>query len=165
MAFSVPEPTNNLIPEGAYEVILRDGGYMDSTPNRTVYMSVPLTIRNDVEQDCKNQIVWDAIWTGSTDKHINFKVGNISKGVGIAPGTEYATIEEWGKALRGKVMKVTVVHEEYQGRTNARVGSYALTGHPDVKHVWKEKKKSVAVVPDEADFEEIPTPDDGDIPF
>ena len=50
MSFKVPEPSYNLIPEGTYEVILKDGGYMDSTKGGTVYMNIPMVVRNDVSQ-------------------------------------------------------------------------------------------------------------------
>ena len=150
MSFKVPEPSYNLIPEGTYEVILKDGGYMDSTKGGTVYMNIPMVVRN-------------SIWVNSTQKHIDFKTGAISAAISIPPGTEFESIEQWGAFLKGKVLRVSVRHEEYNGTMQANINGYYKTEFPDVKHVFKSK--SVAVVPDPDDFEEIPVPDDGDIPF
>lgn len=161
MSFKVPEATSNIVPEGIYEVIMKDGGYMDATKGGTVYMNIPLVIRNDVNQKCKNMIVWDAIWTEASEKHINFKVGNISKAIELPAGTDFDDIEAWGAFLKGKVMKISVKHNEYNGQISAQAAGYYKTDYPDVKHVFKAK--SVAVTPDINDFEEIP--DDGDIPF
>ncbi len=163
MSFKVPEPSYNLIPEGTYEVILKDGGYMDSTKGGTVYMNIPMVVRNDVSQKCKNMFIWDSIWVNSTQKHIDFKTGAISAAISIPPGTEFESIEQWGAFLKGKVLRVSVRHEEYNGTMQANINGYYKTEFPDVKHVFKSK--SVAVVPDPDDFEEIPVPDDGDIPF
>lgn len=163
MSFKVPEPSYNIIPEGTYEVILKDGGYMDATKGGTTYMNIPMVVRNDVEQKCKNMFIWDSIWVNSSQKHIDFKVGSISAAISIPPGTDFGTIEQWGAFLKGKVLRVTVKHEEYQGNMQANVSGYYKTAFPDVKHVFKSK--SVAVTPDPNDFEEIPVPDDGEMPF
>lgn len=161
--FKVPEFTGGLIAEGSYEVILKDGGYMDTTKGGTVYLNIPMVIRNDVDQKFQNAIVWDSIWVNGSERGINYKVGAISNAVGLTAGAEFKDIEDWGRYLKGKAIRITVKHNEYNGNINAQPAFYAKTAFPDVKHVFKSK--SVAVVPDEADFEEIPVPDDGDCPF
>lgn len=163
MPFKVPEPSYNLIPEGIYEVILKDGGYMDATKGGTTYLNIPMVVRNDVEQRCKNMFIWDSVWIHSTQDHINFKTGAISAALKIPPGTEFESIEQWGEFLKGKVLRVAVKHREYNGNMQVNVSGYYKTAHPDVKHVFKSK--SIAVVPDPDDFEEIPIPDDGELPF
>ena len=163
MSFKVPEPVFNIVPEGTYEVILKDGGYMDVTKGGTTYLNIPMVVRNDVEQKCKNMFIWDSIWVNSTQKHIDFKISSISAAVGIPPGTEFDDFEQWGAFLKNKVLRVTVKHEEYQGKMQANISGYYKTAFPNVKHVFKPK--SVVVTPDPDDFEEIPIPDDGEIPF
>ena len=56
---------------------------MDATKSRTVYMNIPMIVRNDVEQKCKNMFIWDSIWVNSTQKHIDFKTGAISAAFSI----------------------------------------------------------------------------------
>lgn len=165
MPFKVPEPSYNLIPEGIYEVILKDGGYMDATEGGTTYLNIPMVVRNDVEQKYKNMFIWDAVWTSSTQKHIDFKTGAISAALEISPGTEFESIEQWGEFLKGKVLRVAVKHEEYQGKMQVKINGYYKTECPDVKRVFKSK--SIAVVPSPENFEEIPIPDDddGEFPF
>ena len=157
MAFRTSKPSNGLLPEGTYEVILKDGGYMDVTKGGTPYLNIPLVVRNDVDQNGKNAYIWDAIWTESSQKHIDFKVNNISDAVGIPYDTEFETIEDWGLYIKGKCMRVKVTHEEYNGNENLNVSGYLKTEYPDCKHVFKKK-----IDPDE--FETLED-DDGDLPF
>lgn len=157
MAFRTSKPSNGLLPEGTYEVILKDGGYMDVTKGGTPYLNIPLVVRNDVDQKGKNAYIWDAIWTESSQKHIDFKVNNISDAVGIPYDTEFETIKDWGLYIKGKCMRVKVTHEEYNGNENLNVSGYLKTEYPDCKHVFKKK-----IDPDE--FETLED-DDGDLPF
>lgn len=163
MAFTTKKPENGLIPEGTYEVFFKSGGYPDATKSGTEYFNIPLVIRNDVEQKCKNMYIWDAIWVHSSQKHIDYKVDHISDAVGIPYGTAFESLEDWGKYLRGKAMKVTVKHGEYNGKTTVNIQSYAKTDYPEVKHKIKTADVSVEVNPD--DYEELAEDDDGDFPF
>lgn len=158
MALRTSKPTHGLLPEGTYEVILKDGGYMDVTKGGKPYMNIPLVVRNDIEQKGKNAYIWDAIWTGSSQKHIDYKFNNISDAVGIPYDTEFPDLEKWGEYIKGKCMRVKITHEEYNGEPSLNVSGYSKTEHPDCKHIFKKK-----VDPDE--FEAIDDDDDGDLPF
>lgn len=163
MSFTTKKPTDRIIPVGTYEVYLKNGGYPDATKGGTEYFNIPLVVRNDVDQKCKNLYIWDAIWVKSSQKHIDYKVNHISDAVGIPIGTEFENLEQWGEFLKGKAMKVEIVHGEYNGQTTVNIKSYAKTAFPEIKHQLKKSRESeLDINPDE--YEEL-TEDDGDLPF
>ena len=56
-----------IIPEGDYEVMTKSVDY-NTTKGGTLYISIPMVIRNDVEQECKNRHIWHAIWKRKEQK-------------------------------------------------------------------------------------------------
>jgi hypothetical protein len=163
---------NLMVPPGEYEVVVK-GAYFDKakTTNKD-YFSIPLVIRNDVEQKYQNARIWDGIF-GLTDKAIAWKTNNISSAVKIPEGAEFEDLDDWGRYIIDKPMRVKVKHEDYEGRTQARIQFYNETKFPDVKHVHKEKddtepapeekKTSSPYLGDQVTVTEIIS--DDDIPF
>lgn len=172
----------SVIPEGRYEVLIKNAEEKQSfSGNHKLNFS--FVIRNDVQQECKNRILFFEIWKKKQPNQQDIQVQgynfnqlmNLVKNAGGIPdGTHFETVQDLCKVLVGKCLKVTVKHEEYNGKTNAKIDQfYGLepTKFPDCKHVFKEKSAitvdSVAQRPQEqfasqatssgslADFEEV----------
>lgn len=181
----------SVIPEGRYEVLIKNAEEKQAS-NGNHKLNFSFVIRNDVQQDCKNRILFFEIWKKKQPNQQDIQVQgynfnqlmNLVKNAGGIPdGTHFETVQDLCKVLVGKCLKVTVKHEEYNGKTNAKIDQfYGLepTKFPDCKHVFKEKSAiivdSVAQRPQEqfasqtasssgnlSDFEEVISLDD--IPF
>ena len=168
----------DLIPEGEYECIIKYAGE-DATRGGTVYMGVTLVVRNDINQPCKNKYIWHHIWqkkeptpadlacSGYSSKQINA----VSKAAKLPNGKSYDTLTDWADDLKNRCVRVTVEHEEYQGKTNAKVKWVNESKHPDCQHKWKgEEDMSKEATPAAAEnstnnFQEVKHMSDDDLPF
>lgn len=176
----IPEGSE-LIPEGEYECIIKYAGE-DATKGGTVYMSVTLVIRNDIDQPCKNKYIWHHIWqkkepspadlacSGYSSKQINA----VSKAAKLPNGKSYDSLSDWADELKNKIVRVTVEHDEYQGKTSARVKWVNESKYPDCRHKWKgaedvadEEKPAEKSAEQQSndDFQEVKTTSDDDLPF
>lgn len=179
MAFSLDySKTDNIIPEGKYECII-ENIYENITPGGTVYIDIPLIVRNDIEQKYKNAHIWHAIWKkkepNQADEacggYSSYQINALSKAAGLPAGKQYAGLAEWMEDLKGKLLIATIKHEEYKGKQQAKVYSIANTLHPDCKHVFKKNldapppKAAAPAVNNNDDFSELEVGDDDDLPF
>lgn len=163
---------NSVIPEGEYEVIISDVRESE-TQGGTVYINVPMVVRNDVEQAYKNAIIWHAIWHMKNPSQSDAEVGgynsreiqSISKAVCFENGTEFASLEDWMSALKGRLCRVTVKHEIYNGNTQAKVKKCEATALTECAHVLKEKSNGITPysAPSAPKFETLGS--DDDLPF
>jgi len=163
---------SDLIPEGEYECVIKYAGE-NATKGGTAYIGVTLIVRNDVDQPCQNRYVWHNIWqkkeptpadiacSGYSSKQINA----VSKAAKLPNGKSYDSLADWADDLKNKIVRITVEHEEYNGRTNARVKWVNESKHPDCKHKWKSAGNATSEsTPANTDnFEEIKS--DDDLPF
>lgn len=178
--FSGVSEGSDLLPEGEYETIIKYAGE-DATKGGTVYINVTCVVRNDVDQKYKNKYIWHSIWHkkepspadiacgGYSSKQIN----SLSKAAGLPDGKEYATLSDWCDELKNHCIRITVEHEEYNGKTNARVKWVNESKHPNCHHLWKGEEDIPADVdpvpattqqPND-DFQEVKTTSDDDLPF
>lgn len=124
-------------PEGFYECVISEARY-DKTKGGTEYLRITLTIRDDVEQEGMGERIDWPIWRKKAPTPRDpdgFPVGTIqqlSRVMQFAQGKEFASIDEWMAALAHKPLRVEIKHEEYNGRTNARVAYIFDTEHPNV---------------------------------
>jgi hypothetical protein len=170
---------SELIPEGEYECIIKYAGE-DATKGGTMYMGVTLVVRNDIDQPCKNKYIWHHIWqkkekspadlacSGYSSKQINA----VSKAAKLPNGKSYDTLTDWADDLKNKCVRVTVEHEEYKGKTNAKVKWVNESKHPDCRHKWKgaddvtgEAEPATAAENNTNNFQEVKTTSDDDLPF
>ena len=159
-----------IMPEGEYEIII-SGAKEDETQNQTVYISVPMIVRNDIEQPYKNAFIWHAIWHMKTPSQSDAEVGgynsreiqSISKAVCFDNGTEFDSLEQWMDALKSKLCRVTVKHELYNGNPQVKVKRCEPTQHPECTHVIKEKSNGIPAAASTPKFETLK--DDDDLPF
>ncbi|MBR2284588.1 MAG: DUF669 domain-containing protein [Ruminococcus sp.] len=143
--------TNELIPEGEYEVIIRNAEEKQSYSGTNTKLNFSLVIRNDVEQKQKNRYLFLEIWKkhepNADDKQVDSynyaHLMSLVKAVGGIPdGTEFETVLDLCKVLVGKCMRVKVTHNTYNGRTSEKIDQlYGLmpTKFPDCKHVFQNK--------------------------
>lgn len=144
-----PEP-------GVYEAVVGKTEIRHTNEGKE-YFSIPLIIRNDVEQRFQNAIIWDSIRAMHSDKAISYKTNVIGQAVGIEEGREFANLEEWGKAIKGFPLKVTVGSREYNGKTYQDIKKYEKTDTKEMKHKFKKAE-------DEPDFKVVDENDD-EVPF
>lgn len=178
---------NTPVPEGEYEVIIRNAEEKKSYSGANTKLNFSLVIRNDVEQKQKNRYLFLEIWKKHEPNSDDIQVDNYNyahlmnlvKAVGGIPdGTEFETVHDLCKVLVGKCLKVKVIHSSYNGRTSEKIDQlYGLsaTNFPDCKHVFKSANSGTTSAPAQrppeqfasqlkaADFEELVS--DSDVPF
>ena len=165
MDYSNIKEGGGLVPEGDYEVVIKSA-FIDATPSGTIYINIPLIIRNDIEQPYKNAYIWHALWQKKTptkqdeefDGFSSAQIFRLCNAAGIPSDAEFKEFGDILEVLAGKLLRVTLYHDEYNGKTNAKVKFTNVTQHADCKHVFKVKD------PVMTEGEEIPISDD-DLPF
>ena len=158
----------NIIPEGEYEVVIREAKISTNSNNKE-YIDVPMIVRNDVEQKYQNGYIWHALWKRKTPSaadeavggYSNYEIQALSKAVKFNNGDTFNSLDEWMDKLAGRTLRVIIKHEEYNGKTQAKVRSVSETQYPEYRHVFKSK--SSAVDDDKPRFEELGK--DDDLPF
>lgn len=143
MAFSTAYESRELIPEGEYECIILSA-FLNATQSGTQYFSVRMVVRNDVPQSYKNKNIYHAIWQRKPDKQtaqdkmvdgFSFRqLMNLCRAAGIAKGRSYETLDELGRDLKGKCIRVTIGHDEWNGEKRERVKWSNETKYPDCRH-------------------------------
>ena len=132
---------NGVMKEGDYEVIVNKAGEM-VTPGGTVYFSVDLIVRNDIEQEYKNKHVFHAIWKTKATGEYNFTNFNtMCKALKIAEGTAFKDFDELAAGITGKVATVTIKNEEYNNKVSEKVKGWKESKYQACNHVFKEKAK------------------------
>ena len=107
--------TFELVPEGEYEVVITE---VESKPSSTgnPMLKLVLTVRTDVDQPAQKRKLFENLV--QTEKAM-FKFQQLSKVLGFAEGMGFATIEDYGKAIKFKALRIKVKHEDntYKGET------------------------------------------------
>lgn len=129
------------IQDGTYETVITK--FEESaTQSGTEFVDVRLTVRNDIDQKYKNNIVFHRIWkakaTGKYDMRFFNTIGAAAQ---LQQGKQYKSIEELFKDFLGKPVRVTVKNEtsEYNGKTyeNLNVKRWEKTKFPELAHKFK----------------------------
>lgn len=134
------------IKDGQYEVIIGRCNE-DATQNGAEYIEFDLIVRNDLNQEHKNQHVFHKIWKAKETGKFNFKAFNtIGKACRLPNGKAYGSMKELLDDYVGKVALVTVKNEtsEYNGNTyeNTNVKFWNETKFPSVQHQFKQKESN-----------------------
>lgn len=190
MGFSTDYTENNsyeLIPEGEYEVIIRNAEERNANSG-SLFLSLSLVIRNDVQQACQNRYVFENIFKKKEPTQADMQVQGysfkrlmqIAQAATLPSGKAYETVQDLCKDLIHKVVKITLYHRDYDGKTNERVKYFNASSFPQCHHTFNSAQinnyEAPANKPEPAfaasaasqigsldDFEEIIS--DGKVPF
>ena len=129
------------IKDGEYEVVVA-GAKEDATPTGAEYMEFDLIIRNDVDQDHRNQHVFHKVWKSKATSKYNLKMINtIGKACQLENGKEYKSMQDLLDDFFHKTATVFVKNEEseYNGKTynNLNVKRWGKTKFPNLQHQFK----------------------------
>lgn len=136
----------SLIPMGEYEVIVQKIEER-TTQSGATGLNMTLVIRNDVEQKCQNRCIFHTLWKRREPTQADLQVQGygfnqimqLAKAVGLTNGKEYENVYALCGDIVNHVIRVKVVHEEYNGRTNERVHYINVSKFPECRHIYKEK--------------------------
>ncbi len=129
------------IKDGSYEVVVTKMEESE-TKNGAEHVDVRLTVRNDIDQQHKNQIVFHKVWKAKATGKYDMRFFNtMGKAAQLQQGKQYSSIEELFKDFLGKAIKITVKNEtsEYNGKTyeNLNVKRWDKSDFPNVQHKFK----------------------------
>lgn len=144
-------------PEGDYECTIGKV-YIDVAKSGKEYISVPLTIRGDVEQPYKNGKIYHAIWKRKEPSSLDMEMEGYSfsqlmqlcEACGIPSGTNFESLEDILNKISWKAVVCRLKHDEWNGQKQEKV------------HYFKKTAKPVKV---KAPTYTEDLEDDGDLPF
>ena len=101
---------------------------------------------------------------------------NLSKAANLPDGKEYESLSEYCADLIDKCVRVTLKHEEYNGKMQERISYINETKFPDCKHVYKEsqtvksngfasKPQEFSNTPVQSSYPSVDIDNDDDLPF
>lgn len=133
------------IADGTYEVLITQTSE-GATKSGSEYAEFRLTVRNDIDQKHKNQIVFHKVWKAKdTGKYNMASFNTIGKFAQLQKGKTYTSLEDLLNDYVGRPLKVTVKNEtsDYNGQTyeNLNVKGWDVTKFPNVQHVAKNNDK------------------------
>lgn len=142
----------DLIPKGEYEVIITKIEER-TTQKGATGLNLSLVIRNDVEQKYQNRCIFHTLWKRREPTQADMQVQGYSfrqimqlaKAVRLPSGKSYETVYKLLDELSGKIMRVTIGHKEYNGRTSEEVKFMNETNFPEIKHRFKTAVTSYTV--------------------
>lgn len=129
--------TRNLKPEGDYEVLISKV-YIDVAKSGTEYISIPMTIREDVDQPYQNAKIFHRIWKKKEPSALDMEVEGYSfdqlmrvcEAVGISAGTNFEGLEDILDQISWKQVICHLRHNEYNGQKQEQVYYLRKTEHP-----------------------------------
>lgn len=130
--------------DGTYEVMTQLVKE-DASKSGSIYIDMALVVRNDIDQEGKNGLIFHRVWQAKeTGKYNPKSLAIIADNLNLDRERTYNSLDELLEAYSFKPVKVTVKNEEseYNGKTynNLNVKRWAKTDYPNVAHQWKEGK-------------------------
>lgn len=129
------------IQDGTYETVITK--FEESaTQSGTEFADVRLTVRNDIDQKYKNNIIFHRVWKAKATQKYDMRFFNtIGSAAQLQQGKQYNSIEELFQDFLGKPVRVTVKNEtsEYNGKTyeNLNVKRWEKTKFQELSHKFK----------------------------
>lgn len=147
---------SSIKPEGDYECLIAKISERKYTKNENgvdvekCCLNIAMVIRNDIQQNYKNAYIFHTLWKRKepteADKQVNGygfgQVMALGKAAGLPDGKEYDSLQQFCEELVSKPLRVTLKHEEYNGKTQERVSWLNPTKFPEVNHISKPKTVS-----------------------
>lgn len=124
---------SELLPEGDYEVSLEKAEFKESPTSRRKKIGLMFRVRSDVEQSCKNRVLFDDIWTDKETNSIydNKKINRIMGTQDIPDGKEWKTIQDVVNDMVGiyLIAHVAIKHDDYNKKDVNAITYYKETKH------------------------------------
>ena len=158
------------IQDGTYEVIIERVNE-DATPSGAEFTNFQMVIRNDIQQQHKNQKLWHRNWKAkATGKYNMIMFNTIGKAARLENGKTYHNFDELLNDYVGKPLKVTVKNEtsEFNGKTyeNLNVTKWEQSAFPQIQHQFKGQQQNNTggqqTAPNPIDNTQVP---EDDLPF
>ncbi|OLS02901.1 DUF669 domain-containing protein [Tissierella creatinophila] len=126
------------VAEGEYEVLLFKA-FEDAAKSGTMFINMHLIIRNDIDQAHKNQYLFGSIWQSKeTGEYHSGMINTVAKALQVPNGKKFNTLEDLLNEFQNKTARVTVEHEEYNGKINARVKRWEKSKFQGCNHQFKK---------------------------
>lgn len=133
------------ITDGEYEVFVNNVKE-DATPGGTEYIEFDLIIRNDVTgNDFQNFHIFHKVWKTKATGKYNMKTFNtLGKNFQLQNGKQYNSFQALLDDFVGKMARVNVKNEEYNGYENLNCKYFNPTKFPQFAHLAKGKDQMTA---------------------
>lgn len=141
MSISLNYDNLDYIVPGVYEAIVQNTSE-EFSKSGTKYIAVSLTVRNDINQQCKNKKIEYRIWTtnkqdvNTIDGYVEYQVALMSKCCGLPNVIDVNSVYELSKKWIAKPIKITVSENEYNGSTYMNVTKIAESNFKEVNHKY-----------------------------
>lgn len=160
------------IEDGTYEVLITLAGE-DAFKSGAEYAEFRLTIRNDVQQNHHNMIIFEKVFKAKATGKYNMTMFNtIGKAAQLPKGKTYKSMDELLGDFLMKPLKVTVENKKSDcgkyDNLNVAYGGWEETSFPNVQHVRKVKTDDAPKVNNNDPFAGNGGPitvEDDDLPF
>lgn len=143
-----------LKPEGDYEVVINTAEVAVTLKGKE-NIKLTYVVRNDVNQECQNGLIFHSIWKKSDDKQneddrsidgFNFaQLMAVVEAAGLPDDKEYATLGDLLTELEGKAIKVHLYHDDFNDKWYEKIDRHMASKYPKIKHKAKSpttQKKS-----------------------
>ena len=118
------------LPEGFYEVYVH--AYDEpEVMGEFERGSILLKVRDDLSEEHAGRNIYVNL---NTNPNIAWKLSNVATAAGIPAGTDFETLGDYFKAVKGKSMRIKLAQREYNGKI-----------YPDVKAFYPTREKAFSV--------------------
>lgn len=138
---------------------------MEYTRGGTPYLSITMCVRQDVQQASGGCKVSGKIWVEPKSGNMDYVLDSLSLyayAAGIPEGTAFLDYDDFGAAIKGRNVRVTIEHQLYQGKTTVVVSRVSPSEVQNPSPSGASPASNAEIGP-LADFEEIPG--DPNLPF
>lgn len=158
-------PEDQLVKAGDYEAAFCSV-VEAQTEAGTPYIGIHVVIRNDIEQPYKNKHVFESLWTSEKAMPYTQRKLNAIDAALELPEAEYESVNDWGKLLTRKPVKIHIGVREAANGYPARnqIERFMKTEHPDISHQWPVAATATATAPASAPQTFTPVSDE-ELPF
>ena len=138
---NLPQNDNNsIVPEGDYEVVIKEVKEGVSTQKGTPFVQFELIIRNDINQQFKNKHLWYVVYDTPITREKGQYPGNIWKvlqNAGVPDKSTFKDYQDVTRTIYGRPVVATVKHQDYNGNKQARVTYISATKFPQCQHNFR----------------------------
>jgi len=139
------------LPEGTYEILISTATEETDQTGKS-RLNFMLTVRNDVQQEHANRVLFHSIYKSKEPKPLDAQVCNysfqsimrIASVTKLPENKQYQNLAELLSDLVNRPAKVDVYHDEYNGKKSVKVKYWNASDKPEVHHQYKQQQKPQA---------------------